>query len=81
MSHTYEITLDYEIVDYETKTWLVKSEKSIEELLKQHGNLQAVCDKESKGVAFDTASWKRCSEDYRGDDYSRVIEQVEVQVS
>ena len=29
MSHTYEITLDYEIVDYETKTWLVKSEKSI----------------------------------------------------
>ena len=79
--HTYEITLHYEVVDYESKTWLVNSDKSIDELLKQHGDLETVCDNESTGIPFDTDSWKRCSESYRGDEYSEVIEKVEVKIS
>jgi hypothetical protein len=79
--HTYEITLHYEVVEYESKTWLVNSDKPIDELLKQHGDLQAVCEEESSGIPFDNNSFKRCCEDYRGDEYSEVIEKVEVQIS
>ena len=79
--HTYEITLHYEVVEYESKTWLVNSDRPIDELLKQHGDLEAVCEEESSGEYIDVDAWKRCCEDYRGDEYSEVIEKVEVQIS
>lgn len=73
MNHTYEITLYYsvkycEVVEYESEMRLVSSDRPIEELLKQHGDLEAVCKKESTGEYLEFCG------DYIGDEYSEVEE-------